>query len=104
MKNENLSENISHETLPAKITYRNFKGTQALQHSTLKHLDDLASRYRHLHWAHCVLKVEHFRHIAKVMVERGHRRLFGEGISSDMYTSIVLAIQKLEKQLVRLKE
>lgn len=102
---ENISgRNLPLELLPAQITCRNFKGTESLRESAFKHLEELAHRYRHLHWANCVFKIENFSHIAKVMVERGHRRLFGEGVSSDMYTSMALAIQKLEKQLLRFKE
>jgi len=54
---------------------------------------------------HFILTVEkHQRHIAEVNIRTRHDFYHGEEVSTDMYTSIAVVLDKVEKQILRDKQ
>ena len=50
---------------------------------------------------HVVLSVEKDRHEAEMMISSGRRQFTGAAITQDLYTSLLLVLEKMQKQLRR---
>lgn len=86
------------------ITFRHLEPTEALK-SHVK--DKVAHVQRYLDRpteAHAVLHVENLDHHADITLKAGQFFLRGRARSEDMYASIDLAVDKIERQLKKHKE
>jgi putative sigma-54 modulation protein len=54
--------------------------------------------------AHVVLSHERYSHNVEVTVPYHHHELVGQGSDADLFTAIHAAVEKLEKQAVRVRE
>jgi putative sigma-54 modulation protein len=91
--------------MQTNITFRNLTATEAIKSYARekvdrvhKYLDPEASE------AHVVLAVERHLHHADITVHAGQFFLRGKEASDDLYASIDLAMDKIERQLKRYKE
>jgi putative sigma-54 modulation protein len=83
---------------------KNVEVTEALKEYARRKLSKLAKHFDHPMTATAVLSVEKNRQIVEVTIPlEGGRLLRGEEANEDMYASIDLVVDKLEKQLDKLK-
>lgn len=86
------------------VTFRHVESTEALK----KHVEDkLIKLKKYLPdpaLAHVILSVEKFRHQCEVVLTSSHFRATAVETSENMYTSIDMAIHKLEGQARKHKE
>ncbi|MFA6033947.1 MAG: ribosome-associated translation inhibitor RaiA [Myxococcota bacterium] len=90
--------------LQINVTFRHMEASDALKQYAS---DKVEKVERYLHPpvdAHVVLSIEKFIHHAEVTVNAGGIHLHGAEKSEDMYSSIDLAIDKVEKQAKKHKE
>lgn len=78
--------------------------TPALREHVEKRLGRVTRFFEHLREVNVVLKVEKERHIIEVTIPINGITLRGEEASTDMYASIDMVVDKLEKQLSKHKE
>jgi putative sigma-54 modulation protein len=78
--------------------------TPALREHVEKRLGRVTRFFEHLKEVNVVLKVEKERHIIEVTIPINGMTLRGEEASTDMYASIDMVVDKLEKQLSKHKE
>lgn len=86
------------------ITARHFDLTDGLREHTEERLEKLDRYSVPFLDAHVVLTVEKYRHQAEVTLQGKGFSLNGKAESSDMYTSVDQAVQKLEAQVRRHKD
>lgn len=91
-------------TIETTFTFRNMESTDALRNHTLDKLTKLDKYLRNPSSAHVIFNIEGPRHIAEIMLNVKGGRHVGVGTSNDMYTSIDAAVEKIKKQMSRLKE
>lgn len=98
-------DQIMPTSLETTFTFRNTESTEALREHTLDKLEKL-DKYliRQSASAHIIFKVEASRHTAEIAVNIKGRRYVGVETSPDMYSSIDIAVHKIEAQLSRNKE
>ncbi|MBI5529217.1 MAG: ribosome-associated translation inhibitor RaiA [Deltaproteobacteria bacterium] len=90
--------------LQVNVTFRHMETSDALRDYVR---DKITKVERYLHppiGAHVVLSVEKFVHHAEITVTAGGAQLRGTEKSEDMYSSIDLAMDKIERQAKRHKE
>ncbi|HEX5000418.1 MAG TPA: ribosome-associated translation inhibitor RaiA [Terriglobia bacterium] len=86
------------------ITGRHIEVTEPLRKFATDRLERLRGGADGVMEAHLTLSVEkHQRHLAEIHVKTRHETHNAHEVSTDMYTSIAAAIDKLEKQLLRSK-
>jgi len=78
--------------------------TPALREHVEKRLGRVTRFFENLKEVNVVLKVEKERHIIEVTIPINGMTLRGEEASTDMYASIDMVVDKLEKQLSKHKE
>jgi putative sigma-54 modulation protein len=78
--------------------------TPALREHVEKRLGRVTKFFDHPREVNVVLKVEKGRHIIEVTIPINGMTLRGEEASADMYASIDMVVDKLEKQLSKHKE
>lgn len=83
---------------------KNIDITPALREHVEKRLGRVTKFFDHLKDVNVVLKVEKGRHIIEVTIPINGITLRGEESSPDMYASIDMVVDKLEKQLSKHKE
>jgi ribosome hibernation promoting factor len=86
------------------FTFRNTEATDPLRDHTEDKLTRLTKYLFKPAAAHCIFKVEGARHIAEITLNANGARYVGVETSTDMYTSIDGAVDKIRKQLSRQKE
>lgn len=86
------------------FTFRNTESTEALRTHAVDKLEKLKKYLISTADAHCILKVEGARHTAEITLNIKGGRFVGHETSNDMYTSIDSAVDKIVKQLSRIKE
>lgn len=95
---------MNQNTIESTFTFRNMDTTDALREHAA---DKLTRLYKYLMKpaaAHCIFKVEGPRHIAEITLNVKGGRYVGIGESTDMYTSVDFAVEKIGKQMSRNKE
>lgn len=91
--------------MQVQTTFRNLEATEALKSYVQNKVDHVVSKYLDkVTEAHCVLSLERYLHHADVNIHAGHFFIRGRERSEDMYASIDLAMDKIERQLKRYKE
>ena len=90
--------------LQANVTFRHMEASDALK----DYVNDKIGRVEKLLHppvdAHVVLSVEKFIHHAEISVTAGGVQIHGAEKSEDMYSSIDLAMDKIERQAKKHKE
>jgi putative sigma-54 modulation protein len=90
--------------LQANVTFRHMEASDALKDYVN---DKIARVEKYLHppvEAHVVLSVEKYTHHAEISVSAGGVQIHGAEKSEDMYSSIDLAMDKIERQAQKHKE
>jgi len=86
------------------FTFRNTESTEALKTHAIDKLDRVKKYLISTADAHCIFKVEGARHTAEITLNIRGGRFVGHDTSNDMYTSIDGAVDKIVKQLSRIKD
>ena len=86
------------------ITFRNLDATEALKQYASEKIDRVQRYLDRAGEAHIVLSLERHLHHADISIHAGTFLLRGREKSEDMYASIDLALEKIERQLRRYKE
>jgi putative sigma-54 modulation protein len=87
------------------VTFRHMETSPALRDYASRKLDHVVNKYvRSAVDAKVVLSVEKYWHIAKITLQVRGLKIKSEEKSEDMYSSVDLALDKLERQLKRYKD
>jgi len=86
------------------ITFRNLDATEALKDYARDRVERVNKYVDRPTEAHVVLSLERYLHHADIGIHAGRYFLRGREKSPDMYASIDLAMDKIERQLKRYKE
>ena len=86
-----------------KTTARNFELTPALREHIEEKLEKLNRIFDQILTSHVTLTVERHDHVAEISLHGKPVDLNGHGRSNDMYVSVDLAVDKLERQLKKYK-
>ncbi len=87
-----------------QITAKNIDLTDAIRSYVHKKIGKVKKYFDQVIEVHVVLEVQKNRHIAEVLVDAKGVFLKGLEKSEDLYASIDLAVDKIEKQLIKYKE
>ena len=91
--------------MQVNITYRNMFATDALRSHVEQKLAHMVSKYLDkVTEVHVTLSLERYLHHADINLHAGPFHVRGKEKSEDMYASIDLAMDKIERQLKRYKE
>ena len=91
--------------MQVNITFRNMFATDALRNHVQDKLAKVVDKYLDkVTEAHVTLSLERYLHQADVNLHAGHFHVRGKEKSEDMYASIDMAIDKIERQLKKHKE
>lgn len=86
------------------ITFRNFEASESLKEYAREKVDRVNRYLDRAGEAHVVLSLERHLHHADITLHSGPFVLRGKEKSGDMYASIDLAVDKIERQLKRYKD
>lgn len=86
------------------ITFRHVDPIDSLKNYSQEKVDKVERYLDQASEAHVVLSVEKHHHQADITIHSGRYMLRGKERSQDMYASIDLAMDKIERQLKRYKE
>ena len=87
------------------VSFRHMDSSPALRDYATRKLERVVDKYVHGRVdSTVVMSVEKFRHIAKFTVQIKNLTVKGDSSSEDMYSSVDLALDKIERQLRRHKE
>lgn len=86
------------------ITFRNFEASDSLKDYANEKVERASKYLDRAGEAHVVLSLERHLHHADITLHSGPFVLRGKDKSDDMYTSIDLAMDKIERQLERYKD
>jgi putative sigma-54 modulation protein len=91
--------------MQVNITFRNMFATDALRNHVHDKLARVVDKYLDkVTEAHVTLSLERYLHQAEINLHAGHFHVRGKDKSEDMYASIDIAIDKIERQLKKHKE
>src|SRR5260370_16837114 len=91
--------------MQVNITFRNMFATDALRNHVQDKLSKVVDKYLDkVTEAHVTLSLERYLHHADINLHAGHFHVRGKEKSEDMYASIDMAIDKIERQLKKHKE
>lgn len=87
-----------------EFTGRNFALTPAIRKHTSEHFAKLDQVLNGAVKAHVILSIDkHHRHIAEIVVNWHHHALTGKADTTDMYLSVTRALDRLRKQMQKLR-
>src|SRR5438309_626447 len=91
--------------MQVNITFRNMFATDALRNHVQDKLGHMVAKYLDkVTEAHVTLSLERYLHHADINLHAGHFHVRGKEKSEDMYASIDMAVDKIERQLKKYKE
>ena len=90
--------------MQVNITFRHLESTEALKSYAREKIEHIQKFIDRPSEAHVVLYVEHLEHHADINLKAGQFHLRGQAKSEDMYASIDLATDKIQRQLKKHKE
>lgn len=91
--------------MQVNITFRNMFATDALRNHTQEKLEKVVSKYLDkVTEAHVTLSLERYLQQAEINLHAGQFHIRAKEKSEDMYASIDLAVDKLERQLKKYKD
>lgn len=83
-----------------EITGRHVDVTDAIKDYARRKIQKIAEEFRAVESVHVILDIQKINHIAEVVVQgRHHMHLDAKEVSQDLYASIDLVSDKIEKQL-----
>lgn len=86
------------------VTFRHVDPTPALRTYAEGKLTRVVKKYlRRPGDAHVILAVSKTRHMAEITLQADHVSLFAKEVTTDLYSAIDLAVEKLEHQAQKLK-
>ncbi|MDY6852190.1 MAG: ribosome-associated translation inhibitor RaiA [Thermodesulfobacteriota bacterium] len=86
------------------VTFRHMEPSDALKDYARDKISRVEKYLDSALEAHVVLSVEKFRHIADVTILSDGLKINGQEQTEDMYSAIDMVVDKLERQLKRLKQ
>ncbi len=87
-----------------EFTGRNFTLSPAIKKHVTDHFKKIVAVLNGATRAHVILSVEkHHRHVAEIVVNWHDRALMSKADTTDMYSSALQAIDKLRRQVVKVK-
>lgn len=86
------------------ITARHINLTDAITNYLTKKVNRLERHFDHLVWANAILWVEKHRHLAELVIHSPLHTLRAKEEATDLYAAIDLLVDKIEKQLKKIKE
>src|SRR5437870_9455381 len=87
-----------------EFTGRNFTVSPAIRKHTQEHFGKLDPFLNGTTKAHIILSIEkHHRHVAEVVVHWKEHELTSNADTTDMYVSVTQAINRLQRQVQKLK-
>ncbi|MCX5656742.1 MAG: ribosome-associated translation inhibitor RaiA [Candidatus Omnitrophica bacterium] len=86
------------------VTARHMEVTPGLREHVERHLSKLNRYNEHIMNAHVILEIEKFRNIVEITLSLKKIVMKVKEATSDIYTSVDLAVKKLETKLVRYDE
>lgn len=86
------------------ITFRHMEGTDAAKRFADEKVSKLQKFLRQAMTAQVTLSVEGLEHVAEVAIQSGSAHFHASERSQDMYASIDMVIDKLERQIRAAKE
>jgi putative sigma-54 modulation protein len=88
-----------------EVTARHMNATQDVQNYARQKAEEIAAEFPRVEHIHVILDVEKHRNIASVFVQAKHHVRAESSESSDrMINSIDLAVEKMQKQLARVRD
>ncbi len=87
-----------------QITGKNIDVTDAMKDYIKKRINKLTRLLRDVIEVSITLHVERYHHICEINILADHLTIRGGGDTNDMYTSIDVAVDKIEKQLRRYRD
>ena len=91
--------------MQVNITFRNMFATDALRNHVTEKLSKVVDKYLDkVTEAHVTLSLERYLHHADINLHAGHFHVRGKEKSEDMYASIDIACDKIERQLKKYKD
>src|SRR5438132_48701 len=91
--------------MQVNITFRNMFATDALRNHVQDKLGTVVDKYLDkVTEAHVTLSLERYLHHADINLHAGHFHVRGKEKSEDMYASIDMACDKIERQLKKYKD
>jgi putative sigma-54 modulation protein len=84
-----------------QITAKRVEVTDAMKNYIGKKVGKITKRLRDVQDIAVTLRIERYHHIAEITIAADHLTIRGEGNTADMYSSIDLACNKIEKQIRR---
>lgn len=91
--------------MQVNITFRNMFATDALRNHVTDKLTKVVDKYLDkVTEAHVTLSLERYLHHADINLHAGHFHVRGKEKCEDMYASIDMAVDKIERQLKKYKE
>src|SRR5215472_18049266 len=104
LASDRLRSNRRQARMRLNITFRNLDATDALKQYASEKIDRVQKHLDRAGEAHIVLSLERHLHHADISIHAGTFLLRGREKSEDMYASIDLAMDKIERQVLRYKE
>jgi ribosome hibernation promoting factor len=98
------SGNPGGDSMQVNITFRHLDSTEALKAYAREKLEHMQRYIDRPGEAHVVLYVDRLEHHADINLQAGGFHLRGQAKSEDMYASIDLAADKIQKQLKKHKD
>lgn len=91
--------------MPIEVTARHMHATDQIQEYARRKAEGILEAFPKVEHVHVTLDVVKHEHIAKVFVQsKNHLRAEAEEASEKLVTSIDAAVEKIEKQLRRVRE
>ena len=88
-----------------EVTVRHSHTMEDVQAYTEEKAQGLMDEFPRVEHVHAILDVEKERHLVEILVQgRNHIRVGGKATTDNMRTSVDMAVDKVEKQLRRLRD
>ena len=87
------------------VTCRHMDPTDTIRQFAQEKIESQLADFPRVQTVHVIMDVEKYRHIAEVVVHaKNHIHIEAKEVSDDMYVSIDKAVEKVAKQLRRLRD
>lgn len=90
--------------MQVSVTFRHVESSEALKEYATKRVNKVKKYLDGPVEAHIVLGIEKFRHQADITVSSNNLKIKGKEETADMYSAIDMAMEKIEKQVKRMRE
>jgi putative sigma-54 modulation protein len=90
--------------MQTSVTFKNLDPSENLKSYVGDKLDRFDKYLYNPAEANVVLSVEKFRHMAEINIIGDRLNIYGKEVTDDMYSAIDIALDKLEKQIIKNKQ